>query len=248
MLLQLQLQPQSQQKCAVLFYNQMKTSIFQKQPQQLCNIFTTTTKTNVSQVESIFVSSSSSTTTTTNTRTNKIWNQQMIGRYKYCSSRTTGTGTFVQQPPPPSPTLKSLLLQERYFGTQRRQRRQPTYSKSNTNSNSNSEYWDKVYKKSKEQLEQMKINQHKVLRNNEPKSLNDMISWKVLLFMAISPLLLCLMIPELRTPMIDSFQQFIPTSYTIDTDNNNHNKTDTTTTDTVSDTTANTSSSSDTSQ
>ena len=101
------------------------------------------------------------------------------------------------------PLLFSCNHQARSFAT-RRKRHQPNYNKSKS-----SEYWDNEYIKSKEHFDS--INKNK-LQLEEPRQLNDILSWRVLLIMAVSPLVLCLIIPDIRNQMLDAFD--IPTSST----------------------------------
>jgi hypothetical protein len=86
--------------------------------------------------------------------------------------------------------------QSRLFGTRRKR-----YQPSSNNKSKSQDYWDKEYIKSKLQLESISKNK---LQIEEPKQLNDIISWRVLLIMAVSPLVLCLIIPDLRNQMLDS--------------------------------------------
>jgi hypothetical protein len=97
----------------------------------------------------------------------------------------------------PSQQTKQQLLQS--FGTQQQRRKRYHYAK---HKNSINEYWDKEYNKSKIELERMT----KKVSLNEPKQLNDIISWKVLVFMSISPVLICFLVPDLRQSMFDSLR------------------------------------------
>ena len=101
------------------------------------------------------------------------------------------------------PLIFSCNHPARSFAT-RRKRHQPNYNKSKS-----SEYWDNEYSKSKEHFDS--INKNK-LQLEEPRQLNDILSWRVLLIMAVSPLVLCLIIPDIRNQMLDAFD--IPTSST----------------------------------
>lgn len=101
------------------------------------------------------------------------------------------SNTRIQRQQQPPLTLLNCQT-SRLFGT-RRKRSHPTHGKSD-------EYWDKEYVKSKLRLES--ISKTKIV---EPKNLNDVISWKVLVVMAVSPLAICLVVPELREKMFESF-------------------------------------------
>jgi hypothetical protein len=106
------------------------------------------------------------------------------------------------------PHHKHLLYnqhQTRSLGT-RRKRNHPSYGK---HQNKSLEYWDQEYIKTKEQFDS--INKNK-LQFEEPKQLNDIISWRVLLVMAISPLVLCMIIPDLRNQMFDSLDNATPSN------------------------------------
>jgi hypothetical protein len=122
--------------------------------------------------------------------------------------------TMTQQRPQQTHLFNNY--QTRLFAT-RRKRYQPNYNKSKSE-----EYWDKEYIKSKEHLDS--INKNK-LQLEEPKQLNEIISWKVLLIMAVSPLVLCLIIPDLRNQMLESFDMPASTSSTSSSINgSNQNK------------------------
>ena len=95
--------------------------------------------------------------------------------------------------------------QIRLFGT-RRKRYQPG---NNNNKSKSQDYWDKEYIKTKLQLESISKNK---LQKEEPKHLSDVISWRVLLIMAVSPLVLCLIIPDIRNQMFESLD--VPTTST----------------------------------
>ena len=109
----------------------------------------------------------------------------------------------------------------RLFGTRRKRNHQPNNSNNNNKSTkSQEEYWDREYIKSKLKLESISKNK---LQSEEPKQLNDIISWRVLLVMAVSPLMLCLIIPDLRNQMLDSFD-VPPTSSTSSSYENKQSK------------------------
>jgi hypothetical protein len=88
----------------------------------------------------------------------------------------------------------------------RRKRNHPSCGK---HQNKSLDYWDQEYIRSKEQFDS--INKNK-LQFEEPKQLNDIISWRVLLVMAVSPLVLCLIIPDLRNQMFDSLDIATPSN------------------------------------
>ena len=135
-------------------------------------------------------------------------------RYHVDSFRFPRHKTMTQQhqPPPPPPHLV-YSFPMRSFATRRR-RYQPSHSKGKS-----PEYWEKEYIKSKEHLDAMNKNK---LQLEEPKQLNDIISWRVLLIMAISPLVLCMIIPDLRDKMFDSFSTPTSTSSLSSSDDGRH--------------------------
>jgi hypothetical protein len=95
--------------------------------------------------------------------------------------------------PGPRCQQQHLPQQVRYFGSRRRHFRRPSYQ-------SHYDYWDKEYQKSKQEMMKNRVD------FKEPKEFNGTLTWKPMLFMAISPLILCLFMPDVRQNMFTSFQ------------------------------------------
>jgi hypothetical protein len=93
----------------------------------------------------------------------------------------------------PSAVLRRIdPSHHRGFATRRRNFRRPSHQQSK-------DYWDKEYERTKQQA----LSGRKVVP--EEREMSEILNWKILLVMAVAPLLVCLVIPELRVKMLASF-------------------------------------------